>query len=287
MFEPGEVLPLPGRFTRSAQRAMALAGEEARGLGRNYVGTEHLLLGLLGERDGIAVRVLEAIDIAPDRVREQVVCTVGRREAATGVHRRPLTPRTRRALEIASEEALHLGHDHVGAGHILLGLVRESKGVAAQVLYRLGADADEVYREVARMLDDDREEVVGGGRRRGSSPRATTFRTRVKGLVVHARCGVTEEERVHPQVLRVDLDYLYEAGDDLLGAVDYETLIEDVAGLLEREEFRLLETGARMVGEHVLGRSPQIREIMVAVTRLRTFDTRDVKEVSVEATFGR
>ena len=135
------------RFTESARRVVALADEEARSLGHNYIGTEHLLLGLLGEQEGVAVRVLKALSIAPDRVREQVVRIVGGDEAGMG-DRRPLTPRARGALGIASEEGLRLGHDHAGTGHVLLGLVGESEGIAAQVLCRLGAESERIRREV-------------------------------------------------------------------------------------------------------------------------------------------
>jgi dihydroneopterin aldolase len=276
------------RFTRSGRRVVTLADEEARSLGHKYVGTEHLLLGLLREQEGVAVRALEALGVAPDRVRERVVHTVGSHEVGTGDHRRPLTPRARRALELASEEALHLGHDYVGAEHLLLGLVRESKGVAAQVLYKLGVDPDGIRREVVRALDS-RKKTAEGVDRAVSPSRVMVFRTQVEGLVVQARCGVADEERARPQALRVDLDYVYEAGgeDDLLGTVDYEAVIEGVAGLLEREEFRLLETGARMVGEHILGRFPSIREVTVTVTKLQVPVAREVSGVSVEATFGR
>ena len=276
------------RFTHSGRRVVTLADEEARSLGHKYVGTEHLLLGLLREQEGVAVRALEALGVAPDRVRERVVHTVGSHEAGTGDHRRPLTPRARRALELASEEALHLGHDYVGAEHLLLGLVRESKGVAAQVLYKLGVDPDGIRREVVQVLDS-REKAAEGVDHVASPPRVRVFRTRVEGLVVQAHCGVADEERARPQALQVDLDYLYEAeeGDDLLGTVDYGAVIEGVAGLLEQEEFRLLETGARMVGEHILGRFPSIREVTVTVTKLQVPVAREVSGVSVEATFGR
>ncbi len=276
------------RFTRQAQRAVVWADEEARSLGHNYIGTEHLLLGLLREHQGLAGWVLKALNVAPDRVREQVVRIVGSDEAGIG-DRRPLTPRARRALGIASEEALRLGHDRVSAGHILLGLVGESEGIAAQVLCRLGADPDDVRREVVRALSNGQETPVKSAERAAALPRNVTFRARVQGLVVHVRCGVWDEERATLQPLRVDLDYLYEAGggDDLLGTVDYGAVIEGVAGLLEREEFRLLETGARMVGEHILGRFPSIREVTVTLTKLQVPVAREVSGVSVEATFGR
>jgi ATP-dependent Clp protease ATP-binding subunit ClpC len=152
------------RFIQTVQRVMVLAGEEARSLGQNYVGTGHLLLGLLSERGGVVVRVLEALNVAPDRVRdrvrEQVICTVGSDQAGTEYHQRPSTPRARGALELASKEALSFGHDYVGTEHVLLGLVCEFGSVAAQVLYRLGADADGIRREVTRMLSDGRETVI-------------------------------------------------------------------------------------------------------------------------------
>ncbi|MDP8953229.1 MAG: dihydroneopterin aldolase [Actinomycetota bacterium] len=266
---------------------MALADEEARELGHNYIGTEHLLLGLLGEQEGVAVRVLEALNVAPERVREQVIRIVGSDEAGMG-DRRPLTPRARRVLGIASEEALRLGHDHVDAGHILLGLVGEPEGVAAHVLYRLGVDPDGIHREVARALDA-REIAVGGTGRTPDLPRPSTFRARVEGLVVRARCGVTDEGLALPRALRVDLDYLYEAGegDVLYGAVDHETVIEGVAGFLERGEFRLLETGTRMVAKYVLSEFPPVQEITVTISKLQASTDREVSSVSVEATFGR
>jgi ATP-dependent Clp protease ATP-binding subunit ClpC len=275
-------------FTYSGRRAVVLAGEEARGLGHRYIGTEHLLLGLLWEQKGVVARALEALGVTPDKVREQVICVVGSRVADTEDYRRPLTPRAHKVLEVALEEALRRGHEYVGAEHILLGLVGEPEGIAAQVLYKLGANPDGVRRQVARMLDGW-EKPTGGVERTAGPLRAAAFRARVEGLVVQARCGVTDEERARPQALRVDLDYLYEAaeGDSLLDTVDYGALIESVAGLLEREEFRLLETGARMVGKHVLGRFPLIREITVVVTKLWVPVTREVSRVSVETTLGR
>jgi dihydroneopterin aldolase len=276
------------RFTHPGRRAVVLACEEARGLGHRYIGTEHLLLGLLWEQKGVVARTLEALGVTPDKVREQVICVVGSCVADAEDYRRPLTPGARKVLEVALEEALRLGHDYVGAEHILLGLVGESEGIAAQVLYKLGANPDGVHRQVVRMLDSG-EKPVGGVDRTVDPLPAATFRARVEGLMVQARCGVTDEERAKPQALRVDLDYLYEAaeGEDLLNTVDYGALIEGVAGLLEREEFRLLETAARMVGEHALGRFPSIREVTVVVTKLRVPISREVSGVSVEITFGR
>jgi dihydroneopterin aldolase len=115
------------------------------------------------------------------------------------------------------------------------------------------------------------------------------FRAKVEGLVVHAYCGDTDEERTLPQALRGDFDYLYEAetGDELAGTVNYGSIVEGVAGVLEKEEFGLLETGARRVGEHVLSGFPAVREVTALVTKLRVPVSRTVSGVSVEVTFSR
>ncbi len=277
------------RSTPPARRAVEWADEEARDLGHGYVGTEHLLLGLL--REEVVVRVLEALDMGSGTVRERIIGVVGRCETGTS-GRRPLTPRAREALELAEEEALRLGHDCAETGHILLGLVRESKGAAAQVLYRMDADEQSVRREVARVLKDGRETEIEGASRVVSVPhmgRARTFRARVEGLVVNARCGATDVERARPQTLRVNLDYLYGAGegDELFETVDYGAIVEGVADLLEEREFKLLEAGARMVGGHIMDRFPPVREVTVSVAKLNVPTGREVSEVSVEATFRR
>ena len=277
------------RSTLPARRALVRADEEARGLGHGYVGTEHLLLGLLSEE--VTVRVLEALDIESTTAREQIIRVIGRCETGTG-DRRPLTPKARRALELAEKEALRSGYEYAETGHILLGLVRESKGAAAQVLYRMGADEESVRREVARILKDGRETEGEGVSRVVGVPhmgRAKTLRARVEGLVVNVRCGITEVERARPQTLRVDLDYLYGAGegDELSETVDYGAIVEGVAELLERREFKLLEAGARMVGGHIMDRVPPVREVTVSVAKLNVPTGREVSEVSVEATFCR
>lgn len=129
------------------------------------------------------------------------------------------------------------------------------------------------------MTKPDENELVG----------VRTFRAGVEGLLVHVRCGVSEEERALPQALRVDLGYSYEAEarDDLSGTVDYGALIEGVADLLEGEEFKLLETGVRRVGDHVLQGFPAIGEVTVCVTKLRVPVARSVSGASVSATFRR
>jgi ATP-dependent Clp protease ATP-binding subunit ClpC len=139
------------RFTERAHLVVALAQEEARALKHNYIGTEHILLGLLREEEGIAARVLESLDIAVEEVRAQVVRTVGRGEEVT-TGQIPFTPRTKKVLDLALREGLSMGHHHIGTEHILLGIVREDNGVAADILRGLDADTPKVRDEILRQL---------------------------------------------------------------------------------------------------------------------------------------
>ncbi|MFN8175500.1 MAG: ATP-dependent Clp protease ATP-binding subunit [Solirubrobacteraceae bacterium] len=149
------------RFTERARQVVVLAQEEARTLKHNYIGTEHILLGLLREEEGLAARVLESLDITVERVRAQVVRIVGSGEEVTS-GQIPFTPRAKKVLELALREALSLGHNYIGTEHILLGLVRENEGVAARILLDFDADSEKIRNEVIRMLS-------GPGGRRSSS----------------------------------------------------------------------------------------------------------------------
>ena len=139
---------------------VVLAQEEARTLKHNYIGTEHILLGLLREEEGLAARVLESLDITVERVRAQVVRIVGSGEEVTS-GQIPFTPRAKKVLELALREALSLGHNYIGTEHILLGLVRENEAVAARILLDFDADSEKIRNEVIRMLSGP------GGRRQG------------------------------------------------------------------------------------------------------------------------
>ncbi|MFN8159873.1 MAG: ATP-dependent Clp protease ATP-binding subunit [Solirubrobacterales bacterium] len=150
------------RFTERARQVVVLAQEEARTLKHNYIGTEHILLGLLREEEGLAARVLESLEITVERVRAQVVRIVGSGEEVTS-GQIPFTPRAKKVLELALREALSLGHNYIGTEHILLGLVRENEGVAARILLDFDADSDKIRNEVIRMLSGP------GGRRQGQS----------------------------------------------------------------------------------------------------------------------
>jgi ATP-dependent Clp protease ATP-binding subunit ClpC len=139
------------RFTDRARRVVVLAQEEARMLNHNYIGTEHLLLGLVHEGQGVACRVLASMDISLDVLRSQVEEIIGRGQAASA-GAIPFTARAKKILELALREALQLGHDYIGTEHILLGLVREGEGVGAQVLQQLGADLHRVRQEIIVFL---------------------------------------------------------------------------------------------------------------------------------------
>lgn len=139
------------RFTDRARRVVVLAQEEARMLNHNYIGTEHILLGLIHEGEGIAAKALESLSISLDAVREQVQEIIGQGQQAPSGHI-PFTPRAKKVLELSLREALQLGHNYIGTEHILLGLIREGEGVAAQVLVKLGADLSRVRQQVIQLL---------------------------------------------------------------------------------------------------------------------------------------
>ncbi len=139
------------RFTERARQVVVLAQDEARSLKHNYIGTEHLLLGLLREEEGIAAQVLTALDVTLDEVRIQVAQIVGMGdEAAAG--QIPFTPRAKKVLELALREALSLGHNYIGTEHILLGLIKENEGVAARILLEFDADSEKIRNEIMRKL---------------------------------------------------------------------------------------------------------------------------------------
>jgi ATP-dependent Clp protease ATP-binding subunit ClpC len=143
------------RFTDRARLVVVRAQEEARTLGHDYIGTEHILLGLVHDGGGLAAKALESLGIDLEAVRQRVEEVTGRGEQARSGHI-PFTPRAKRVLELALQESQSLGHDYIGTEHILLGLIRQGEGVAAQVLSELGADLDPAREQVIRLLDEYR-----------------------------------------------------------------------------------------------------------------------------------
>jgi ATP-dependent Clp protease ATP-binding subunit ClpC len=139
------------RFTERARYSIVLAQDEARTLKHNYIGTEHILLGLLRDQEGVAARVLRSLEITLEEVRAQVARIIGQGEEVTA-GQIPFTPRAKKVLELALREALSLGHDYIGTEHILLGLVRENEGVAARILLDFDADDERIRNETLRVL---------------------------------------------------------------------------------------------------------------------------------------
>ncbi|KAA9373090.1 AAA family ATPase, partial [Microbispora cellulosiformans] len=152
------------RFTDRARRVVVLAQEEARMLNHNYIGTEHILLGLIHEGEGVAAKALESLGISLEGVRQQVEEIIGQGQSAPSGHI-PFTPRAKKVLELSLREALQLGHNYIGTEHILLGLIREGEGVAAQVLVKLGADLNRVRQQVIQLLHgyQGKEPAAAGG----------------------------------------------------------------------------------------------------------------------------
>jgi ATP-dependent Clp protease ATP-binding subunit ClpC len=173
------------RFTDRARRVVVLAQEEARILDHNYIGTEHILLGLLHEGEGVAAEALESLGISLEAVRQQVEEIIGHGKQAPSGHI-PFTPRAKKVLELSLREALQLGHNYIGTEHILLGLIREGEGVAAQVLVRLGADLNRVRQKVIQLVHT--EESEAGTRR----PSRGLQRSWERGEVVRALMAIND-----------------------------------------------------------------------------------------------
>jgi ATP-dependent Clp protease ATP-binding subunit ClpC len=188
------------RFTERARKVVVLAQEEARHFNHNYIGTEHLLLGLLREDEGVAARALASLNVTLDEVREQVESIVGYGEEGTGAQA-PFTPRSKKVLELALREALQLGHNYIGTEHILLGLVRESEGVAARVLSNLDVDPDKVRREVVRMLGGGRGRSRGG-ESGGRGVEAKRPKTRQLDQYGRNLTAYAEEDKLDPVIGR-------------------------------------------------------------------------------------
>ena len=249
------------RFTDPARRVVVLAQEEARLLNHNYIGTEHILLGLIHEGEGVAARGLQSLGIRLDSVRSQVLEKTGKGHQSPSGHI-PFTPRAKKVLELSLREALQLGHNYIGTEHILLGLIREGGGVAAQVLEEIGADLSEIRHSVLRLLSGGAGEDPPA-----SGPvyaRAPVDSITLKGLRIPARHGVTEEERAEGQTFVVDvmarLDVSAAARtDDLSDTLDYGLVAEAIHRRVSGEQWNLIETVAERVADLVLENRRVIR----------------------------
>jgi ATP-dependent Clp protease ATP-binding subunit ClpA len=237
------------RFTDRSRRAVVLAQEEARILSHNYIGTEHILLGLIHEGEGVAARALKSLGIGLEAVRQQVEAIIGPGQQAPPGHI-PFTPRTKKVLELALREATRLGHNYIGTEHILLGLIREGEGVAAQVLVRLGADPNRVRRQVIQLLHGyqgkEPETALAESRVSllGRSERHLLAQLLERISAIDTRLSAVEQ-RVGTGPGAGDLDEQVEhARSQRLAAADAQDY-EKAASLRDREKELLAEKAAR------------------------------------------
>jgi len=231
------------RFTERARQVVVLAQEEARTLKHNYIGTEHILLGLLREEEGLAARVLESLDITVERVRAQVVRIVGSGEEVTS-GQIPFTPRAKKVLELALREALSLGHNYIGTEHILLGLVRENEGVAARILLDFDADSEKIRNEVIRMLSGP------GGRRSGSGSGSSSGASGTSGAGAASAAGEGKKSSKLLDQFGRNLTKLASDGK-LDPVVGRETEIERIMQILSRRT----KNNPVLIGEPGVGKT--------------------------------
>lgn len=177
-----------GRFTERAQKVLALSQEEAVRLGHNNIGTEHILLGLVSEGDGIAAKALHAIGLGAEKIREEVEALIGKgNQVSQTIH---YTPRAKKVIELSMDEARKLGHSYVGTEHILLGLIREGEGVAARVLNNLGVSLNKARQQVLQLLGNNENSGASNGRGSQNNNAATpTLDSLARDLTAIAKEG--------------------------------------------------------------------------------------------------
>jgi ATP-dependent Clp protease ATP-binding subunit ClpA len=254
------------RFTDRARRVVVLAQEEARMLNHNYIGTEHILLGLIHEEEGVAAKALESLRIGLDVVRQQVEEIIGQGQGQRQ-GQIPFTPRAKKVLELSLREARQLGHTYIGTEHILLGLIREEEGVAAQVLVKLGADLNRVRQKVIQLLHGYQGEepissgAAPGGLTRGRVP--SDVRARVNAL--ESRLSAIEQ-RLGTGPATGDLDeQIAQVRRDKESAIDSQDF-ERAGSLRDREQQLFADKAAR---QHQWGAAhPNLASVAEQVQRL-------------------
>jgi ATP-dependent Clp protease ATP-binding subunit ClpC len=243
------------RFTDRARRVVKLAEEEARRLNHDYIGTEHILLGLIREGDGVAAKALTSLGISLDAVRQQIEEIIGQGQQAPS-EAIPFTPRAKKVLELSLRESLQLGHSYIGTEHILLGLIREGDGVAAQVLVKLGADLNRVRHQVIELISG--EQPQPGHRPPRESVPVTEARARLD--TIEGRLDALEvqlaaiEQRVGTRPDTTDLDeQIGRVRGERQAAADAQEY-ERAAALRDREKELLASKAARQ--EHWAAEHP-------------------------------
>ena len=260
------------RFTDRARRVVVLAQEEARLLNHNYIGTEHILLGLLNEGEGIAAQALESLDINLASVRDEVVKIIGQGQQSPSGHI-PFTPRAKKVLELSLREALQLGHNYIGTEHILLGLIREGEGVAAQVLQQLGAELQKVRQTVIQLLsgpggsEEQSPKGAGAGGRESSSSGSTILDQFGRNLTSAAASGkldpvigrTREIERVMQILSRRTKNNPVLIGEPGVGktaiveGLAQRIIAKDVPETLEGKNLYTLDLGSLVAGSRYRG----------------------------------
>ncbi len=270
------------RFTERARQVVVLAQDEARALKHNYIGTEHILLGLLREEEGLAARVLESLDITVEEVRAQVARIVGQGDEVT-TGQIPFTPRAKKVLELALREALSLGHNYIGTEHILLGLVRENEGVAARILLDFDADAEKIRNEIIRMLSGPgrRQQGAGGapGEKSKSSKLLDQFGRNLTKLAAEAKLDPvvgrqTEIERVMQILSRRTKNNPVLIGEPGVGKTAVvEGLAARISGnqvpeLLKGKQIYTLDLAALVAGSKYRGEfEERLKKVMKEITQ--------------------
>ncbi len=256
------------RFTDRARRVVVLAQEEARMLSHNYIGTEHILLGLIHEGEGVAAKALESLNISLEAVRAQVEEIIGQGQQAPSGHI-PFTPRAKKVLELSLREALQLGHNYIGTEHILLGLIREGEGVAAQVLVKLGADLNRVRQQVIQLLSgyQGKETATAGAPTEGAPSSSLVLDQFGRNLTQAAREGkldpVIGREKEIERVMQI-LSRRTKNNPVLIGepGVGKTTIVEglaqnivkgDVPETLKDKQIYTLDLGALVAGSRYRG----------------------------------
>lgn len=272
------------RFTERARRVISLAQEESGRLRHDYVGTEHLLVGLIREGEGVAAQALTAAGVTVEGAREQVEAVVGYGEADTS--QKPFTSESKRVLESSLKETFGLGHNYIGTEHLLLGLAREGEGVAARVLRNLNVNPEALRREVMRRLASETPGFVppGGARIEEEAHNRMLFRGRVGGI--RAEVLSPDEGNLGRRVpVVVGLDYSYDVtreGSDGFEALNHAGLSDLVERFLGARGTSLLEAVVGQTGDLLLEEVPSIQEVTVSVTR-----DDPAPGVTVSATFRR
>ena len=232
------------RFTDRARRVVVLAQDEARGLNHNWIGTEHLLLAVIREGHGVGAKALESMQISLDAARQQVESLIGRGQNPVGDGHIPFTPRAKKVLELSLRESRQLGHDYIGTEHILLGLIREGEGVAAQVLVKLGADLNRVRQQVIDLLHgyQGKEPAASGAlpRQRGLPPDIIAARLHAIGARLSA---VEQRTGTGPDTGELD-QQIEQVLRDRHAAVDAQDY-EQAASLRDREKDLLAQQASR------------------------------------------